>query len=153
MIFYEAMIMLEYVFIWRYLAYSLFLIIISLKVAQFHYITISSLWRFSKFDYLVLWSKIVVMWLKLMYIGMIFNIRLVFGMWNEACEFWCIMSCESLDYLKFMFSSWLSVILYGNELLVKSLFLEVFREWQVSLEDECCPSGKECKTPKVTYVK
>ena len=41
-------------------------------------------------------------------------------------------------------------MLYGYDLCVETLFLEVFGEWQVLFEDECCPSGGDCKTPKMT---
>ena len=42
------------------------------------------------------------------------------------------------------------MVCFGHVLLVESLILEVFVEWQVSLEDECCPCGEDCKTPKLT---
>ncbi len=85
---------------------------------------------------------------------------MIFLIWNEVCKFCNIMSyrmissfllcCEPLDYVKFMFSYLLCVIWYDYVLLVGSLFFEVFVEWQVSLEDGCCPSGGEYKIPKMT---
>ena len=44
----------------------------------------------------------------------------------------------------------LGVIWYGYELLIESQFMEVFGDWQVSFEDECCPSGGDCNTSKMT---
>ena len=61
-----------------------------------------------------------------------------------------LLCYEYLDYVKLNLFSLLFVVRYGHSLLVKSLFLEVFGEWQVSLKDECFPSRGDCKTPKMT---
>ena len=39
---------------------------------------------------------------------------------------------------------------YVWDLIVEFVLMEVYREWQVSFEDECCPSGGECDTSKMT---
>ena len=82
------------------------------------------------------------MLLELMYVRMILNIKWVFAIGNEACEFYNIMSyrfvssfllcCDSLDYVKSIFYSWKCVICYGHDLLFESLFFEVLGVYKVS---------------------
>ena len=86
------------------------------------------------------------------------NIKCSFAIWNEPCEFCSMMSyrrpsgfllcCESLYFLKLMLCSWLCSIWYGHELIIESLSLEVFREWQLLFDDECCQNGEIVRPQK-----
>ena len=53
------------------------------------------------------------MWLELLYMRMILNVKYVFVIWNETCEFYSVMKYniystfllygDPLDYVKLMF--------------------------------------------------
>ena len=60
-----------------------------------------------------------------------------------------LLYCDGIDVLIDVFVVW-DVMWYGHDLLTESLHLEVFGDRQVSFKDESCPSGGECKTPKMT---